>query len=88
MRDSQVETSLQAWNGFAGGLISYLKPNEQVKLSQVLEPQVSERFNLSSKAVRGILRRAEKRGKVLPSQLSKALQSVASRTTDPSAEIG
>ena len=48
-------------------------------LSDVLEMagNVPPRYYLSSKACRGILRRAGKRGKVLPPQLQAALQAVA-----------
>lgn len=48
-------------------------------LSDVLETtgNVPQRYYLSSKACKGILRRAEKRGKVLPPQLQAALQAVA-----------
>ena len=47
-------------------------------LSQVLEQgSIPQRFFLSSTACAGILRRAEKRGKELPTQLLHALQAVA-----------
>ena len=47
-------------------------------LSDILETgDVPQRFYLSAKACRGILRRAAKRGKVLPPQLQAALQAVA-----------
>jgi hypothetical protein len=55
-------------------------PNDAVvcSLSQVLEQtSIPQRFFLSSKACAGILRRAEKRGKVLPPQLQDALTAVA-----------
>jgi hypothetical protein len=51
-------------------------------LSSVLEPQVSERFNLSSKAAAGILRRAERRGKALPDALGLALVALASQSEE------
>ena len=48
-------------------------------LSDVLEAgSVPQRFYLSATACRGILRRAEKRGKVLPEALAAALRAVAS----------
>jgi hypothetical protein len=48
-------------------------------LSDVLETgDVPQRFYLSAKACKGILRRAEKRGKTLPEQLVAALKAVAS----------
>jgi len=47
-------------------------------LSQVLEDgNVPRRFYLSGTACRGILRRAEKRGKQLPRPLQAALTAVA-----------
>ena len=46
-------------------------------LSQILQTSAHPRFYLSAKACAGILRRAEKRGKVLPTQLHQALQAVA-----------
>jgi hypothetical protein len=51
-------------------------------LSDTLETgDVPQRFFLSSTACRGILRRAEKRGKELPLALAQALQAVANRQT-------
>ena len=47
-------------------------------LSEILEAgDVPQRYYLSPKACRGILRRAEKRGKEFPRQLAAALQAVA-----------
>jgi len=47
-------------------------------LSDILETgDVPQRFYLTAKACRGILRRADKRGKNLPPQLARALQAVA-----------
>ena len=47
-------------------------------LSDILETTaVPRQYYLSAKACRGILRRADKRGKELPLQLEKALQAVA-----------
>ena len=47
-------------------------------LSEILEPgNIDPRYCLSPTACRGILRRAEKRGKKLPEQLQNALSSVA-----------
>jgi hypothetical protein len=48
-------------------------------LSDTLEiGELPQRFFLSATACKGILRRAEKRGKQLPPALEQALQSVAS----------
>lgn len=46
----------------------------QSKLSQILEPNPDERYNLSPKACAGILGRAERRGKKLPEALETALR--------------
>jgi hypothetical protein len=55
-------------------------PSEGVapSLSDVLETgELLRRFYLSGRACRGILRRAEKRGKTLPPLLAHALKAVA-----------
>ncbi len=50
-------------------------------LSDILETgDVPQRFFLSATACKGILRRAEKRGKSLPQRLREALQAVAEHT--------
>jgi hypothetical protein len=50
-------------------------------LSDILETgEVPQRYYLSATACRGILRRAEKRGKELPEALRSALLAVASQT--------
>jgi hypothetical protein len=50
-------------------------------LSDILETgEVPQQYFLSSRACRGILRRAEKRGKDLPEALKSALLAVASWT--------
>lgn len=59
-------------------------PNEDdgysaYSLADVLEPSVAPKYFLSPLACRGIIRRAAKRGKALPTQLGAALQAVASR---------
>lgn len=46
-------------------------------LSQILLADVPSKYFLSAKACRGILRRAEKRGKALPEHLAHALKAVA-----------
>lgn len=45
-------------------------------LSQILQANVPEKYFLSAKACAGILRRAEKRGKELPTMLREALEEV------------
>jgi hypothetical protein len=50
-------------------------------LSDILETgALPQRFFLSAKACRGILRRAEKRGKTLPAALERSLRAVTERT--------
>ena len=48
--------------------------------SSVLEAEVPEKYYLSPKACSGILRRAEKRGKKMPSLLEVVLKAQASLT--------
>ena len=45
-------------------------------LSEILQVDAPEKYSLSPKACNGILRRAEKRGKVLPPMLRDALMEV------------
>ncbi len=45
-------------------------------LSQILQPNAPTKYYLSAKACQGILRRAEKRGKELPTMLREALEEV------------
>lgn len=53
-----------------------LKDAAECSLSDVLEMNAPEKYSLSAKACRGILRRAEKRGKELPDMLREALMEV------------
>ncbi len=46
-------------------------------LTEILEPNASEKYSLSQKAATGILRRATRRGRSLPPQLEEALKAVA-----------
>ena len=79
-------TSGTAWRGgfsthvssecrSADGACSSSEPS----LTEILEPpsNVPARYSLSARAAAGILRRAEKRGRTLPSHLSAALEAVA-----------
>ena len=54
-------------------------PNAAVEysLSDILEVTVGERYALSERAARGILRRATARGKTLPPELQAALEALA-----------
>jgi hypothetical protein len=62
-----------------------LTPNP-TKLSQILEANPDPKYNLSAKACQGILNRANKRGKELPTILQKALEAQASNTTSGSSD--
>lgn len=77
MRDPQVATFLQSWSGFSRGMISSDKPFHCTTLSSVLQSETSSKYYLSPQACRGILRRAAKRGKELPTQLRNALIAAA-----------
>lgn len=61
-------------------------PNAAVesRLSQILEETPQEKYHLSAKACRGILRRAERRGKDLPEMLKAVMmaQSTACKETE------
>ena len=50
------------------------KEENASRLSQILEDTAHPKYSLSAKACLGILRRAEKRGKELPSELREALE--------------
>jgi hypothetical protein len=47
-------------------------------LSRILQANAPEKYYLSARACEGILRRAERRGKVLPPMLKEALDEVVS----------
>ena len=51
------------------------KDGVESHLSQILEETPHPKYSLSAKACRGILRRAERRGKALPETLRTALES-------------
>lgn len=59
------------------GFFSLRPKPQRVTLSAVLQRQVSPKYCLSPKAARGILRRAEKRGRALPAALQSALTHLA-----------
>lgn len=79
MRDTQLKTSLATLPCVTiGGIISTKRENSLVSLIEILDKdQVETRFFLSPTACRGILRRAENRGKDLPPILLRALSAVA-----------
>ena len=58
----------------------------ECSLSQVLNPTAPARFSLSARAASGILRRANRRGKVLPAALQTALESLAQSPDDSAKE--
>jgi hypothetical protein len=63
------------WTGLDG---LFLNDDGVCSLSDILETgDVPRQYYLSAKACKGILRRADKRGKELPQQLVRALQAVA-----------
>ena len=57
----------------------------ECSLSDILEAHgnVPQRYFLSAKACRGILKRAEKRGRTLPPLLQTALEQALAQTTTP-----
>lgn len=73
--------STSEWNHT---LAPSLKDDGVCSLSDILEDSgsVPQRYFLSAKACAGILRRAEKRGKELPTALRRALQQVAEGLSD------
>ncbi len=86
-------TSGTAWDGgFSTHVTSECRSadggcsSSGVSLTEILEPPASvpARYSLSARAATGILRRAEKRGRMLPGHLAAALESVAGPRT-PSA---
>src|SRR6187399_584361 len=91
MEETILPPSFEGWkNSGMGSPTEFLTlntsefPSDGVacSLSDVLEVgNVPPRYFLSSRACRGILRRADKRGKQLPPSLHDALQAVASGQT-------
>ena len=90
-KDGTWKFSSGGWKNWGtSGSTEYLtlniseSPNVGVEssLSDILERDVSTKYYLSPKACRGILRRAEKRGKALPEMLDVAMRTVAERFTE------
>ena len=82
LRKSSAFSWSSAGMGFAGACSTRSfseSPSVAVacSLSEVLESRVPLRFFLSAKAARGILRRAEKRGRTLPTRLRQALRAIS-----------
>ena len=64
------------WRGDALTLNTGVSPREEIEssLSRILQETVPGRYYLTKKACRGILRRADERGKELPEKLKRALE--------------
>jgi hypothetical protein len=85
--DGRFEPSSGCWSNSGMGsptefstlnITEYPSDGAVSSLSDVLETgELPQRYYLSGKACRGILRRAEKRGKTLPPPLAHALMAVA-----------
>lgn len=78
-----------AWRGELWTRDTSESPNDAVEcsLSAVLEATAPARFSLSARAASGILRRASRRGKVLPQALEKALQEIGGLQTSQSQSV-
>ncbi len=95
MSEGTLPQSLDGWGNAGifkptGSLILNIgeshSEEDECSLPDILEDQVPSKYYLSPKACRGILRRAEKRGRELPRQLQDALEAVA--RTDNKAQGG
>ena len=92
-KDAPLVNSFKRWkNAGMGGptgcltlsISEYPKDADACSLSDILETSaVPQRYSLSAKACRGILRRAERRGKSLPPYLHQVLDQVAQETNEP-----
>jgi hypothetical protein len=89
MEDEILPSSFEGWSnsGMAslGGCLTlnisdWPSDANVCSLSEVLETDVPHKYYLSQKAARGILRRAEKRGKEIQGLLLTALERVAKQT--------
>ena len=81
-----MPSSFEGWQNSgmacAGGYLTLSMPEYHsgavvCSLSGILETDVPQKFYLSARAARGILRRAETRGKELPEMLERALTHAA-----------
>jgi len=91
-----LPSSFEGWSNSgmacAGGYLTLSMPEYHsdaavCSLSDILETDVPRKYYLSARAARGILRRAEKRGRELPELLTESLQAViagAKRTKETS----
>lgn len=91
--DGHLEPSSEGWRSSGMGsptgfltlnISAWPRDGNVCSLSDILETgDVPQRFFLSAKACKGILRRAEKRGKQFPLSLQRALEHAALTTTKP-----
>ena len=90
IKDKTLPPSFNGWRSagmvLPGGCLTFSFsefPNEggACSLSQVLETEAPPKYYLSPKAAKGIIQRAEKRGKKLPTHLEQTLRTVAIRET-------
>ena len=91
--EGRLEPSSTCWSSAGMGsptefwtldISEYPSDGAASSLSHILETgDVPRRFYLSGRACRGILRRANKRGKTLPESLERALQRVAASMPAP-----
>ena len=94
--DGHLEPSSEGWQNSGMGsptefvtlsTTEWPKDAAVCSLSDILETgDVPQRYFLSATACRGILRRAEKRGKTLPAALERALRQVATQGIGKDAE--
>ena len=84
--DGTLPSSFRGWSNsgmaFAGGYLTlstseWPSDADVCSLSDILETDVPPKYFLSARAARGILQRAERRGKELPPLLKQQLQAVA-----------
>ena len=87
--DETLPSSFAGWSNAgmacAGGLLTlsiseWPSAAAVCSLSEVLETDAAPKYFLSARAARGILRRAERRGRELPRRLREALLQVAGST--------
>ncbi len=97
--DRRLEPSSECWSNAGMGsptefltlnILEYPSDGVASSLSDILETgELPQRYWLSPRACRGILRRAEKRGKTLPPPLAHALMAVAAHhPTDMDPSVG
>ena len=75
---SQILMGIQQPKSYLTKINNTDAPSEEIvtHLSEILEQNPDQKYNLSPKACQGILNRAERRGKQLPQMLKEALEQV------------